>query len=181
MRLSDSAIDRVRIFAGANQCVILISASIGVTVCPARCLGSIMEPSRLQERPIPSCVDHLAHRESPVDQNEPTPPASFNLSSVVNRCARHSRHRFSISNWSRWSGKLSWLKAARCQRKAASRGANARQDSFVSAYWSRSDVTSAFVLLRPSGIVDMCRSMPSKRIGRRSICPVIGLSVPSAR
>jgi hypothetical protein len=39
-------------------------------------------------------------------------------------------------------------------------------DSFVSAYLSRSDVTSAFVRLLPN---DMCRSMPSKRIGRRSI------------
>ena len=130
MRLTDSAIDRVKIFAGANQCVILISASMGVTVCPARCLGPIMEPGSLHKPPSPSCVDHLARRGSPADRNEPTPSHLRSIDHLLQSLPAAFEALLQYLEWSSWSGKLSWLSQRAvdpCQRKAVSRMANALQ------------------------------------------------------
>lgn len=92
MRLTDSAIDRVWIFASANQCVILTSASMDVTVCPARCLGPIMEPSSTNGRAVLRRSSRTSG--SAADRNEPAPQSFAQPIICCNPRPRHSRSYF---------------------------------------------------------------------------------------
>jgi hypothetical protein len=121
MRLTDSAIDRVKIFASANQCVILISALMGATVCPARCLGPIMEPTGLHNQPSPTCGD------AQLTETSPRPQALRSTHHLCNPWSRHSRRCFSIPKWSSWSGTLSWLKPSRRRPVSTQGGLACRQ------------------------------------------------------
>lgn len=151
VRLTDSAIDRVWIFAGANQSVNLISASMDVTVCPARCLGPIMEPSSTKNRA------DLASIVSDAGQARLT-ETSLRLRVSLNRSslaipARGIRGVASVSRiGSSWSGKLSWFSLSPpavdpCQRKAVSRIAHTLQKASSALTFVAAMFTSAFVFL----------------------------------
>ena len=141
MRLTDSAIDRVWIFAGANQCVNHISASMDVTVCPARCLGPIMEPSSTNGRAdLASIISHAG--QARLTETSLRLRVSLNRSSVAIP-ARGIRGVASVSRIGRvGQGSCPSLKPAR-RRPMSTQGGLAyspyASEDFLCAHFRRSD------------------------------------------